>query len=49
MLVLTPQPYELLPPSPSSVNSVKGGGGVMARSGPQTDKHLPQSPFTGIF
>jgi hypothetical protein len=26
----------------------KGGGGVWG-SGPQTDKHLPQSPFTGHF
>ncbi len=27
--------------------SVLGGGGM--GSGPQTDKHLPQSPFTGKF
>jgi hypothetical protein len=32
-----------MPASQNGIKFVGGGGG----SGPQTDKHLPQSPFTG--
>jgi hypothetical protein len=33
----------------STYSVCKWGGGGVQGSGPQTDKHLPQSPFTGQF
>ena len=54
MLVFSTQLFDLLPFSPSLwLNSppsptVCKGGGVWG-SGPQTDKHLPQSLFTGQY
>ncbi len=59
MLLFSTQLDELLPLSPSlwfnfppfplpCVNKYTGGRGFWG-SRPQTDKHLPQSPFTGQF